>query len=479
MSYQTLPTSDPDNGLYKSLTVDEVVQSGPIYADDVRYRAELDFDGSGEIDEFEIFFAEILDRAKEGKKVPLTDDVWGCAIYTTVNDLPAIMACQMTYENVLRFSYISLMSLINLTLQFGLLYWISVYVMAPSMRSTQDTYYGFHRDSFSADGAFSDAQFETFPRGEHLCQFPLFDRWFMCSVLFLWSSQCFIEIRSSQRIFSGLIALPSLPWGISHNLMIHEGLHESDSHDIIRGIECSLGAIDDGVQGDVALLAETCAKLYELVSDKYTDASSDKYLVCLTPVTRISIFVLVLVPRMFIVLALMIMGCVWLTATDRFDSLILNALALEFVVNVDNLLFTMFFPVSLHAQVENLKVAMPSERESDGTVSRGSVSPTSKDREVQTAGKPKSDVAGYYRSLFYLLMVAGFVIIFQAFQPVIPGFSQDLNAACQDYINEWSKPRYGFSHIAKILDCMIGRETCFPYGTAASSAQLNDVTIGG
>jgi len=369
MSYQALPTNDPGSGMYnsltKSLTTEEVLATmkddETIYADDVRYRAELDFDGSGEIDKFELFFGQILDRAKEGKKVPLTDDVWGCAIYTTVTDLPAIMACQMTYENVILFGYISLMSLINLTLQFGLLYWISVYVMAPSMRSTQDTYYGFHRDAFSADGAFSDAQFETFHQGEHLCQFPLFDRWFMCSVLFLWASQCFIEIRSSQRIFSGLISLPSLPWGISHNLMIHEGLHESDSHDILRKIEYSLGSVDDNVQGDTALLAETCARLYELVSDKFTEASSEKYLVCLTPLTRISIFALVLVPRMIIILSLMFMGCVWLISTDRFDSLILNALALEFVVNVDNLLFTMFFPVSLHSAVENLKVAMPVE----------------------------------------------------------------------------------------------------------------------
>jgi len=431
---------------------------GPIMVGDPRYRADLDYDGSGQIDEFELFFATILERAKEGKKVDLTDDVWGCAIYTTFADLPAIMSCNFTSENLLRFCYISLMSVVNLVLQFGLLYWISIYVMAPSMRTAQNTYFDFHREVFSKDGSFQPSLMLKFPENSELCQFPLFDKWFTIAVLFLWCSQCFLEIRSSQRIFSGLVSLPSLPWGISHTLMIHEGLHETDSHTNLAKIELALASVGEKATGEVAQLCGAVLQMYELVSDKYTVEQSQRFLVCLTPVTRIGIFCLVLVPRMVVILALMLMGCVWLTATDRFDSLILNALALEFVVHVDNLLFSMFFPVSLHAQVENLKVAIPGEGDGQqrmATMQSG--------LDLSHSGQ-SSDKGGYYRSFFYLVLVSTFVIFFQAFQPVIPGFSQDLDEACAPFVSTWSTPRFGLDSMAEIFECIMGEETCFPYG---------------
>jgi len=464
--YAALPTDDKKDGVFlsKTLSIEDIQTWGPITKGDSRYREDIDFDNDGEIDEFELFMAEILDHAREGRKVDLTDDVWGCAIYTTVNDLPAIMSCDMTFENALRFGYISIVAIVNLCVQFGLLYWISLYVMAPSMRQTQNIYHEFHRAVFSQDGSFVPSEFVNFAEAESLCQFPLFDKWFTFCVLFLWVSECFKEIRHAQRIFSGLTALPSLPWGISHKLMIHKGLHETDTNERFRRIENVLARLDERAVGDTALLSESMLRLYELLSEKYSETQEHRYLVCLTPITRISIFVLVLVPRMVIIVSLMTMGCVWLTATDRFDSLILNALALGFVVNVDNLLYSMFFPVSLQGHVESFKVAVP-EAQLDGdkfhNARSGHVSSTS-----LGSGDDKSEIAGYYRSFFYLAMVTVFVVIFQAFQPVIPGFGQDLEQACQAYIDTWSSPRYGLPELSKITACIMGTDTCFPYGQA-------------
>jgi hypothetical protein len=465
VQYSAVPLDEPNpDNSYKNISngLIDLQQLGPlpnngnvILRGDPRYREELDFDGSGDVDEFEIYFAGILDAAKEGRKIPLTDDVWGVAIYSTVSDLPAILACDFSRENILRFAYVTLMGFVNLTLQFGLLYWISIYVMFPSMRETQEVYYNYHRDVYSPNGNFLPAKFLTFDGAHNLCQFPFFDRFFTAAVLFLWTSQCFIEIRSSERIFSALIALPSLPWGISYKLMIHEGLHDSDSNVTLAKIENSLTSLEATVaSNDVQQLTEVTRRMLELIQDKYTDENTSRYLVCLTQTTRLSIFVLVLFPRMIIILSVMTMGCIWLTATDRFDSLILNALALEFVVNVDNLLYTMFFPVSIHSKVENMKVAIPGG--------------SSASRMTQVSSEPNrrepSDVSGICRSFFYLVLVISFVLAFQSFQPVLPGFKEDLDEPCEPFVEAWSSPRYGFDRMSRIFACMLNKEECFPYG---------------
>lgn len=482
-AYQPVPQKEVvQQKRVRALRLEDIQKSGPVVRGDPRYRPELDFDDDGVVEEFELFFAEILYRAKQGKKVDLSDDVWGCAIFTTVTDLPAILSCKFTYENVLRFAYVLFVSVLNLALQFGLLYWISIYVMAPSMKITQNIYGQFHHDVFTTDSIFQPNQFETFPDASDLCQFPLFDRYFTSAVLFLWCSQCFLEIRSSQRIFTGMSSLPTLPTGISHVLMIHEGLKETDSHDSLTRIEQRLDELHSDLSGDMALLAEICARLHEVIGDNIGDSGSDeKYLVCLTPITRFSIAALVLVPRMLIIISLMIMGCIWLTATDRFDSLILNALALEFVVKVDNLLFLLFFPVSLHGQVENLKVAMPLEDEhgfdefSEHAFGGAANGLQKEAQELLKAAKGAlTDISGYYRSFVYLAMVVVFVAAFQLLQPVVPGYDWDITEACVEYIDQWSTPKYGLSHANKIISCILGKEACFPYGPAVGAYELVD-----
>jgi len=251
--------------------------------------------------------------------------------------------------------------------------------------------------------------------------------------------------------------------------MIHEGLHETDSNKILGQVESTLTKLEArcGTGSDTQELQEVVRGIFNLVGDKYCAEELQRYLVCLTPVTRFSIFVLVLLPRMTIILAVMLMGCVWLTATDRFDSLILNALALEFVVNVDNLLYTMFFPVSMHNQVENMKVAMP------GATTFFSPRSSQVGAEMKKKGMP-SDLPGICRSFSYLALVVSFVYCFQAFQPVIPGFQQDLMSACEPFVDAWSSPRYGISRVQKIFSCIMGQEDCFPYGKPAVPDALDD-----
>merc|ERR1712186_254360 len=46
----------------------------------------------------------------------------------------------------------------------------------------------------------------------------------------------------------------------------------------------------------------------------------------------------------------------WLAATDSYADLILNAVALEFVVNIDNMLYTSLLPPSVIEEIKNTKL---------------------------------------------------------------------------------------------------------------------------
>lgn len=417
------------------------------------FLADLDYDGSGQVDEFEIYFADILTRASEGKMVSLTSDVWGCATFTVITDLPKILAGQVSTECLLRFSYVFLIALLNIVIQCGLLYWITIYVMRPAIRETQEVYLDFHKIAFSIDGRFSLEKFGEFSDSQELCQFPLYDTYFCLTVLFLWCTQCFTEIRSTQRMCSGLVSLPTLPWGIPHNHMIRDTLHDSDPRVVIERAQGHLDKCSDNP--DVSELVHVSRTLLELAKDSSVDPF--KYCVCLTPITRFLTYVLVLLPRLFIILVLMSVGCMWLLATDKFDSLILNALALQFIVEVDNLLGTMFFPVSLHSQVEQFKIATPGSPQIRKSIS------------VHQFKSGMEDLPGYFRSILYFCMVMATVFVHAKLQPVLPGFSGDLEEACRPYIERWSAPKFGFAQLHLIYDCVMGTEQCFPFGSAEDS----------
>merc|ERR1719387_2858245 len=76
------------------------------------------------------------------------------------------------------------------------------------------------------------------------------------------------------------------------------------------------------------------------------------------------LFLVIIVPKTIISVGLLIIGCVWLAATDSFSDLILNAVALEFVVNIDNLLFEAIMPVTVVEKVTEIKFLIKKSPES-------------------------------------------------------------------------------------------------------------------
>jgi len=140
----------------------------------------------------------------------------------------------------------------------------------------------------------------------------------------------------------------------------------------------------------------------------------------------------IFIPKFVICLFLTTTGCLWLLSTESIGDLILNSLALAFVVQVDELIAQVFFPVAYLEDLGRLGIA--SQRQDE-------------DPEVVEAKVIKS----FCWSACTLVLTASIVELAFRFQPVLPNFNGDqVSAACLEYIK------------TKVPWCMPGRSDCFP-----------------
>jgi len=332
----------------------------------------------------------LKDAEKEYADLP--EDTWGAALYTLVKDLPDILGGEIGKVNVVRFIFVIAVLVLNLYLQFMILYWIKKFVMDPSMRTAQDNYKAYHEMMFDVDGN-PVGDFSEFPHPQSLCQSALSNFGFITAILFLWAVTCLTEMRNIERLVKQFNRIPSLPEGESVSEMVNEKVTRADN---------------DGNDDVIELL-------------------------CLSKTTRFSIWLVIFLPKIGIVAFLTYTGMVWLTATQSFADLILNALALEFVINIDDVLYSSFFPKNLVDCVGKMKIANPALEESE----------------------KEDSLAGYWRSVYYLSIMFAFVIIYLLFlQPVLPGYSRDFGYYCSDFLAEELSPK-----------CAMGsHKDCFPFG---------------
>merc|ERR1719161_349779 len=79
----------------------------------------------------------------------------------------------------------------------------------------------------------------------------------------------------------------------------------------------------------------------------------------LTYLVRTLLDLVLIIPKVLIVICLTVVGTVWLAATGSFADLILNAIALEFVIVIDEVLFNSILPESLKEDIASTKLIRP------------------------------------------------------------------------------------------------------------------------
>jgi len=213
---------------------------------------------------------------------------------------------------------------------------------------------------------------------------------FVRVILFLWVTTNVEEIRDNYNKAKGSSDLPRLPQDLDTRLMVR-----------------SLPNVND-IEYNV---------------------------VCLNMKGKVGLFTLVYMPKFIIAAILTAVGCLWLMAAENIGDLILNSLALTFVVKVDELIGRVFFPAKLQEDISDLVLmlpAVPEEKNADSrTILRGW-------EFVQC-------------SIVLILTGISVELVFR-FQPVVPSFANDVGHFCASYID---------SHVPW---CSPGSQECFPLG---------------
>jgi len=282
---------------------------------------------------------------------------------------------------------------LNMFLQLAILYFAYSYIVGNSVWTLQGYYAKFHSELFDADGTFQHDTWQSWkgPRAE-ICDAVVTKPPFLGCILFLWIGRMLGEFKSTQRQIREIRALPAA----------HEDANLS--HCILeRGTE---GA-------DCEIIALTCP-------------------------TRLAILLLVMTPKIVVCVLLGVMGCVWLTATTSFADLILNALALEFIIGIDENILDFFLPARTKARLGSTKLAYAKQE----------VTPEKLEQDI---------VADSLRNIGYLVLCVLMTIVFVMYQQVLPFFSFDIHEHCGDWYMNQFNPK-----------CPAFPKGCFPFkGTDA------------
>lgn len=308
----------------------------------------------------------------EGEDHPLDQDIYGAAIYTMIADGESLVTWreQDVFDlrtNLVQFLFVMTALLANYSLQFAMLWWSNNMVIDPLKRGIRDVYKQFRKQCYK-HGAFSWSAWADFLQKEELCNIALSKTDFLAAILWIWTLTMFEEL----------------------NKIIH--------------------------QTKVLLSIRLTSNPHKMV-DKDGDLGILK-IKRITPCLRAALIGILIVPKVVILVCLTMAGFVWLTATDLFADLILNAVALVFVIHIDEQIYLAMLPNSVKAQMAGTVLWSPRPAET---------TPEELEEEVRTE---------LTRCLIIMVSSITIVALYlgpgQWFFPILPGFNGDIDILCKE-----------------------------------------------
>lgn len=327
-------------------------------------------------------FREIVDSASVLEDVPC--DTWGALVFVFVKDIPDIRAGRIMWEGKVRMAFVIVVFLVNVIIQGILLWFIAKLLMLPDMTKAQTLYKEFHEKAF-VDGILDPDGFYSMGK-QHvnkICGLALSQWLFVRLIIFLWIANNVGELRNDVAKTRGVILLPRLPEGLDTRLMVRDNEQTADS--------------------------------------------VEHHVICLNLKGKVGLICAVFIPKLIITSILTLTGSLWLLASESISDLILNSLALAFVVKVDEIIATTFFPEFFKKDLENLGLMLPKAHDEDG------------DLEKRMEVRARQFTNGFLA----LLISIGVGELLIRFQPVLPGYASDVTAVCVEHFNSlmpWCKP---------------------------------------
>jgi hypothetical protein len=317
-------------------------------------------------------------------------------------DLPRLMTGHAKCHHRFRFVFMLVLLIVNVGIQIFFMYYIWMFVVRPAVHHLQLYYAVYHQTMFSHDEMFNATAFGDYEHTRELCKSSLGFPGFLFPVLMLWTLRMLQEWRETERCVRYLWRLERV----------------DDVRSMIR--------------------ENTKTGTYDQFG---------KYIVVgITQKIFFALMICIALPKAMINAAVLFFGCRWLTATTSCTDLILNSLALEFVVNIDELLFRAICPVAM----TKLMAAMRLQNKTGADVED-----SSKDLD-KTHFDLTADIVRSLRYMFYCLVwVCLYMFVLES---VIPHYPGDIDYACQPY---WKIVRHLTCGPENIFDKV---EHCFPYG---------------
>lgn len=340
---------------------------------------------------------------KDGEDVDLPGDVYGATIFSVIHDSVELMSGHdhdslAFWINLVRVIFVVTSLVFNYCLQLSLLVWSYTAVVAPAVRNVQQLYKEYHEECFDTDGSFNEAKWEEWDSSKHeaLCGMVISSFWFLYLMLCLWWMTMLNEFRKTDRIWRKFHAMPST-----------------------KDYERQIQRDEDGTQRVKRIVCEV----------------------------RWFLYIVLILPKHVVSVGLLILGTWWLVSTESFGDLILNALALGFVIEIDELIFEAMFPAFMAEQIEKVKLWR-----------RRSPDP----KEYQRVQWEHIRRSGIY---WLVILVGVFVYLsfLQAlpFVGVLPGYASDIQ--CTGY---WQNQK---TMVCNSWAVFHGAQ-CFPYGSSGTES---------
>jgi len=235
-----------------------------------------------------------------------------------------------------------------------------MYLDDDNVEHTWNTSNGYAR---GYDGFFNRSNFEKLSDDDKalVCRVPLSQPFFLCGVLFIWTLTVLCHMRTTFNMCIRILNLPTLP-------SMENALCTKDS-------------------GDDEVVGLSCCIKFSLVCG-------------------------VQIPRIWMNCVLLWLGARWLTATLGFGDLFLNALALEFILNLSGLLYKAMVPHNSKLLVQRTLIPHVHKRENETCC----------------------NMFGMFSvGVLALFLVWGYIIFLQA---VLPYYRWDVSGVCKTFLEQ-------------------------------------------
>lgn len=304
-------------------------------------------------------------------RIEFESDTYGCASVVSAY-------FWMDKSNITWAFWRMVSQMVNLITQVFLLYVTKEFVTFPSVLKARALYARYHADVF-VDGTFDSDKWDAWDHKSALCQLPLSNKQFTFVMLCTWTSTVLLDIKQTFRFAKAWWDLPN-----------------------------------------------TTSKKKRLV----IEVEEDRKAVVRAPLgLKAFVFIIILLPKLCIAILTWWIGCRWLITTLHFSDVILNSVALMFILEIDELLYQTLEPHEVQEWVVMHDIVSPS-------IFTGRLDPSlrgsARCREMRL-------IRLHYSMKVFVMTAAvcfGVPALYMVFQQAIPGYKWDVAVHCAGYVEE-------------------------------------------